>query len=224
MANSYKPWFASSFFMRSNEDTMITMLKKSFKERQDSQHRKLIPRSSQVQTQEYAIGWWAINPTKEHNFLFPSILFQDHHLLRHNLSPEQNFLFSKLTSVLCMSADNGSDNMLVLANAEYRLSEGYINTYILRIMDALFKLHEKYISSSLVGQRSTEKVSANQELARDLSQERMHYGIKLASTFRTFFCGKSQKFFSSTLHWISRYQGVLLLFSALTPVACISIL
>lgn len=106
-----------------------------------------------------------------------------------------------------MLADNGINNTPVSANAQYRLFKGYINTYILRNMDALFKLHEKYISLSLVGQRPMEKVSANQELARRFSQEKMNYGIQLPPTFRSFFWGKFQKFLSSFVHWLSHYQG-----------------
>lgn len=219
MEVSYSLWFASSFLMRSNEDTMIAILKQSFTERQNTYPRQIMPWLSQVLPQEYAIGWWTINPTKQDRHLFPSILLQDHQIFRHNLSPEQNFLFSQLKSVLCTLADHGSDNKLVLANVQYRLSEGYTNTYILRVMDALFKLHEKYISSSLVGQRPTENVSANQELARGLSLERMYYGIQLPSTFRSFFCGKSQKSLSFSVHWISRYRGapIVSLLSSLLP-------
>lgn len=43
--------------------------------------------------------------------------------------------------LLSMLADNGIKNTPVLANAQYRLFEGYIKTYILRNMDALFKLY-----------------------------------------------------------------------------------
>lgn len=223
MATLYAPWFASSFLMRSNEDTIMAMLKKSFTGRHHIHPHQLRPWSSQVLPHEYAIGWWALNVMKQDRLLFPSILFQDHHIFRNNLSLEQNFLFSQLKRVLYMLAGNGSENTLVLANAQYRLSEGYIKTYILRIMDALFQLHERYISSSLVSQRPTEKVSANQVLARDLSQERMYYGIQLASIFRSFLCGKSRKFLFSPVHWISRYR-VAPIVSSPTPVTCISIL
>lgn len=208
MATSHSPWFAFSFLMRSNEDTMIAILKESFTERQNTYPCQLMPWSSQVLPQEYAIGWWTINQTKQDRFLFPSILFQDHYIFRHKLNPEQNFLFSQLKSMLYKLAHNGSDNKLILANAQYRLSEGYINAYIRRVTDALFKFQEIYISLSLAGQRPTAKVSANQELARGLSQERMYYGIQLPNKFHSFFRGKFfQKFLSTSLRWISSYRG-----------------
>lgn len=205
MTISYIQWFISSFLLRSNEYIMIAMLKKSFIERQNTHRCQRISWSSQVLSRKYAIGWWAINPTKQDRIIFPSISFHDHHIFRYNLSLEQKFLFSKLKSaLLCMLADNGINDTPVLANAQYCLLRD-IST---PICFAIWMLCLSYISLSLVGQRPTEKVSANQELARCFSQEEMNYGIQLPPTSRSFFCGKFQKFLSSSVHWISHYQGV----------------
>lgn len=217
MATSHSPWFKFSFFMRSNEDTMVALLKESFTERQNKYPHQFIPWSSQVLPKEYTIGWWTINQTKQDRFLLPSILFQDHYIFRYKLNLEQNFLFSQLKSGLYELANKGGDNKLFLANAQYYLSEGYINTYIRHIRRALLKLQGKYISSSLVGQRPAAKASANQEHARDLSQEGMYYGIQMPHTFRSFLRGKFfQKLLSASVRWIS--------FCVHTPIACISIL
>lgn len=208
MATSHSPWFKFSFFMRSNEDTMVALLKESFTERQNKYPHQFIPWSSQVLPKEYTIGWWTINQTKQDRFLLPSILFQDHYIFRYKLNLEQNFLFSQLKSGLYELANKGGDNKLFLANAQYYLSEGYINTYIRHIRRALLKLQGKYISSSLVGQRPAAKASANQEHARDLSQEGMYYGIQMPHTFRSFLRGKFfQKLLSASVRWISSYRG-----------------
>lgn len=208
MTTSHSPWFKFSFFMRSNEDTMIAMLKESFTERQNTYSHQLIPWSSQTLPKEYTIGWWTINQTKQDRFLLPSILFQDHYIFRYKLNLEQDFLFSQLKSGLYELAHKGSDNKLFLANAQYHLSEGYINTYIRHIRRALLKLQGKYISSSLVGQRPAAKASTNQELARDLSQEGMYYGIQMPHTFRSFLRGRFfQKLLSAPVRWISSYRG-----------------
>lgn len=135
-------------------------------------------------------------------------MFQDHYIFRYKLNLEQNFLFSQLKSGLYELAHKGGDNKLFLANAQYHLSEGYINTYIRHIRRALLKLQGKYISSSLVGQRPAAKASANQELARDLSQEGMYYGIQMPHTFRSFLRGKFfHKLLSASVRWISSYRG-----------------
>lgn len=183
MAVSYFPWFAFSSLMRSNEDVMVAKLKESFAECQNTYPHQLTPWSSQVLSEEHPIGfigWWRIN-------------FQDHYILRYMLShPEQKFLFVQVKSMLSCHESDKKKLLLVNTQQQCCLSEEYINTYILRVTDALLRVQDKYIYLTSIDHESTTVVCSNQEPARELSQDRKHYGIQLPNNpFRSFFSGKS---------------------------------
>lgn len=223
MAISSSPWFAFSSLMRSNEDMMIAKLKESYSERQNTYLHQVIPWSSQALPQEYPIVWRKLNQTKQDILLFASILFQDHYILRYMLSrpSEQNLLFAQVESMF--SSNERDKKKILLANnntQQYRLSEEYINTYVLRITDALLRIQDKYIYLSL-NQQSTIIASAHQEPTRGPSQEKKRYRIQLPkNTFRSFFSGKSfqkKNLFASVALNIQLWSSSS--FSALTPLA-----
>lgn len=100
-----------------------------------------------------------------------------------------------------LSYNERDKKKLLLANntQQCRLSEEYINTYVLHVIDALLRIQDKYIYLSLNGQQSKAIVSANQETTRGLSQERKHYGIQLSkNTSVPFFSVSLFKKFLST--------------------------
>lgn len=195
MATPYTPWFVFSFLMRSYQDTMIAMLQESFITQPNIYSCQPMPWSSQVLPQDYAIGWWTVNKTKPERFFFPSALFANHYIFRNKLNLEQTFLISQLKGMLYNATDDENNSRLILANGQHYISEEHLNTYIRRVVDALFKLQEKFISSSLVSQQPTAKYSTSQDLVRDPSQERIYYGIQSPDTPRSFLRGKFlQKF------------------------------